>query len=67
MKFEVALTGILRLLSGEGTSITSIKGSPSDLMGYLVRLLSELQRDSLSSLETIRMKLTALQDTVKNS
>lgn len=66
-KFEVALTGALRLLSGEGTSITSIKGNPRDLIGYLIRFLSDMQHNTLLGLETIQEKLTVLQESVQNS
>jgi hypothetical protein len=66
-KFEVALTGVLRLLSGEGTSITSIKGSPDDLIRYLIRQLTKLQKETLVQLEAIREELLSVRKSVQNS
>jgi hypothetical protein len=51
-RFRVALTGTLRLLTGEGgTTLANIQGDPDALKGYLIS-----QEAKLMSLTTNRLK-----------
>ncbi len=59
-KFRVALTGVLRLLSGDDATLSGLKGSPEDLKGYILKLAAELSQDSTSRWEDLRSQLAAV-------
>ncbi|MFW9799718.1 MAG: hypothetical protein ACFFD9_04735 [Candidatus Thorarchaeota archaeon] len=59
-KFRVALTGVLRLLTGGDTTLSGLKGSPEDLKGYILKLAAELSQDSTSRWEVLKSQLAAV-------
>jgi hypothetical protein len=66
-KLQVALTGVLKLLTDEQNSpLTRLKGSPQDLKGYIIRLVSELQLSMLNRLEDLNSKINQLIQHIRN-
>jgi hypothetical protein len=60
-KLQVALTGVFRLLDGERAEILSgLGGSQEDLRAYIVKLVSELRRDSDDQFVQLQHKLEKL-------
>ena len=66
-KLQVALTGVLKLLTDEQNSpLTRLKGSPQDLKGYIIRLVSELHLGMLNRLENLNSKINQLIQLIRN-
>ena len=60
-KLQVALTGVFRLLDGERTEILSgLGGRQEDLRAYVVKLVSDLRRDSDNQFVQLQHKLEML-------
>ena len=57
-KFQVALSGVLRILSGDGTAILkAIQGSPEEVKGYLIQLTAQLRQHTTESWESLKIEL----------
>jgi len=57
-KFQVALSGVLRILSGDGSAILkAIQGSPEEVKGYLIQLTTQLRQHTTESLESLKIEL----------
>ena len=56
-KFQVALTGALRLLDGNNQMLGRLHGSPEDLKGFLLKLATELRSDTISHWESLKPKI----------
>ncbi|MCK5302167.1 MAG: hypothetical protein KAJ96_03420 [Candidatus Thorarchaeota archaeon] len=57
-KFQVALSGVLRILSGDGSAILkAIQGSPEEVKGYLIQLASQLRQHTTESWESLKIEL----------
>ncbi|MHA1772331.1 MAG: hypothetical protein ACTSYL_06035 [Candidatus Thorarchaeota archaeon] len=52
-KMEIALTGTLRLLSGNTSIIQSLHGSPDELKGYLLREFSSLRNSTFADWNSV--------------
>jgi hypothetical protein len=66
-KLQVALTGVLRLLTGGKESpLARIKENPQDLKGYIIRLVSDLYQDAINRWDTISMKVELVLQAVRN-
>jgi hypothetical protein len=66
-KFQVALTGVLRLL-GEGTpTLTKLHGKTEDLKGYLIQLNTEAKQSTAKSYQLIRERIEGLLESVSTS
>jgi hypothetical protein len=67
-KLQVALTGVLRLLAGEKSSpLIRMQGTPQDVKGYIIRLVSELHVNIVNRWETLSAKLEFVLKTIRNS
>ena len=66
-KFQVALTGTLRLLDGENTTLTALQGSPAELRGYVLQLTTQMSRNSVERFEKILNHLTTVIKNVPDS
>ncbi len=65
-RFRVALTGSLRLLTGEGSTIlTNIQGNPENLKGYLISQEFKLASLTVGHLRTISERLEKLLEAVQ--
>ena len=60
-KFQIALTGVLRLI-GDNTSPTlkNLHGNSQDLKGYLVQLNTDVVKTTSKSYESLRTKIEDL-------
>lgn len=66
-KLQVALTGVLNLLTGEKSApLEKLGGTPQDLKGYIIRLVSELHVNVINRWETLSMKLDSMLQAVRN-
>ncbi|MFW9843886.1 MAG: hypothetical protein ACFFEV_04865 [Candidatus Thorarchaeota archaeon] len=66
-KFQVALTGILRLVR-EGTPVLStLQGKPEDLKGYLIHLNTEVTQTTTKSYQSLKKKVEELIELVSTS
>ena len=67
-KFQVALTGVLRLI-GNDTSPTlmNLEGNPQDLKGYLIQLDTDVLETTTDSYEAVRTKIEELLELVSAS
>ena len=59
-KFQIALTGTLRLLDGENTTLSALQGSPAELRGYILQLTTQMSKNSADRFEKILDHLTAV-------
>ena len=59
-KFQVALTGTLRLLDGENTTLAALQGTPAELRGYVLQLTTQMSKNSGERFEKILDYLTAV-------
>ncbi|MFO7837124.1 MAG: hypothetical protein R6V83_10725 [Candidatus Thorarchaeota archaeon] len=66
-KLRIALSGILRLLSGEKSILTRVSGKPKDLRKYVIELADNLEEESLNDLEAVRSEIQDLLSTVEGS
>ena len=67
-KLQVALTGVLNLLTDEtGSPLTKMRGTPQDLKGYIIRLVSELNMNVINRWETFSLKIDSVLQAVRNS
>ncbi|NHI84168.1 MAG: hypothetical protein EAX81_07700 [Candidatus Thorarchaeota archaeon] len=64
-KIQVALAGVLRLLSGEKTQILKgLGGRQEDLQRYILELLSEMRKKSARQLDHLCTQLDHLSDII---
>lgn len=59
-KFQVALTGTLRLLDGETTTLSALQGNPAELRGYVLQLTTQMSNNSDERFEKILDNIIAL-------
>ncbi|MGD2072479.1 MAG: hypothetical protein PVG65_03220 [Candidatus Thorarchaeota archaeon] len=66
-KLQVALTGVLRLLTGEKNSpLTKIQGTSQELSSYIIRQVSELYVNIMDRLENLSSNLNLVLEAVRN-
>jgi hypothetical protein len=67
-KFQVALTGVLRLV-GDNTASTlrNLQGNPEDLKAYLLQLNTEVIKTTTKSYESLRNRIEELLELVSSS
>ncbi len=56
-KFQVALTGVLRLVGKEAPILSKLQGNPEDLKGYLIHLNSDVVATTTKSYESLRIRI----------
>lgn len=67
-KFQVALSGVLRILSGDGSTILkAIQGSPEEVKGYLIQLASQLRQHTTESWESLKIELDNMIELVQEN
>ena len=59
-KFQVALTGVLRLVGNEAPILSKLQGDPEDLKGYLIHLSSDVATATTKSYESLRNQIDNL-------
>ncbi|MGY5859773.1 MAG: hypothetical protein RTU63_10425 [Candidatus Thorarchaeota archaeon] len=67
-KFQVALTGVLRLV-GDNTSPTlkNLQGNTEDLKGYLIQLNTEVVKTTTKSYDSLKNKIEEVLELVSSS
>ena len=66
-KFQVALTGVLRLLSGQDTTLSNLRGSPDDLRGYIIQLAADLHQKSLEQYNALRTEFNTILEAAESN
>jgi len=61
-KFLVALTGVLRLASDDGSLLTRLHGEPEDLKSYLIQMAMRISDTTIQSYGTIRQRIETIID-----
>jgi hypothetical protein len=68
-KFQVALTGVLRLVGteSESTILSKLQGNVEDLKGYLIHLNSDVVQTTTKSYETLRNRIEEVLESLSSS
>jgi hypothetical protein len=66
-KFRVALTGVLRLLSGNEATLKGLQGTPEELKGYILNLATELGEVSARKWESIKSQVELILSQTRES
>jgi len=66
-KFQVALTGVLRLVGEGAPTLTNLHGKTEDLKGYLIQLNTEVAQTTAKSHQSLRNRVEELIDLVSSS
>ncbi len=56
-KLIVATTNVFRLMDGQNKMLLSLQGTPKDLQGYVLSLISEIRKMTAESGEKVSMSL----------
>lgn len=59
-KYQIALTGTIRLLDGKSTTLTKLQGNKDDLTSYLLQQTTQIKQNSTKRLETILEHVVSL-------
>jgi len=59
-KFQVALTGVLRLVGESTPTLTNLHGKTEDLRGYILQLNTEVAQTTTKSYQTLRNRVEEL-------
>ena len=66
-KFRVALTGVLRLLSGNEATLKGLQGTPEELKGYILNLATELGEESTRQWESLKSQVELILSQIRES
>ncbi|MFX0044535.1 MAG: hypothetical protein ACFE8Z_01685 [Candidatus Hermodarchaeota archaeon] len=66
-KFRVALTGVLRLLSGNAATLKGLQGTPEELKGYILNLATKLGEESARQWESLKSQLELIISQIRGS
>jgi len=66
-KFQIALTGVLRLVGQEAPIISKLQGNPEDLKGYLIHLNSDVVTAIVKSYESLRTRIEEVLESLSSS
>jgi hypothetical protein len=56
-KFQIAITGALRLLDDNNSMLEKLRGSPDDLKGYVLKLVAELSMETINHWESLHEQI----------
>jgi hypothetical protein len=56
-KFQIAITGALRLLDDNNSMLEKLRSNPDDLKGYVLKLVTELSMETLNHWETLHEQI----------
>ncbi|MGY5879453.1 MAG: hypothetical protein RTV31_04335 [Candidatus Thorarchaeota archaeon] len=65
-KFQIALTGVLRLVGESTPTISNLHGKTEDLRGYLLQLNTEVSQTTTKSYQSVRNKVEELIELVSS-
>jgi hypothetical protein len=66
-KFQVALTGILRLVGESTPTLAKLHGKTEDLKGYLIHLNTDVVQTTSKSYQTLKNKIEDLIESISTS
>lgn len=66
-KFRVALTGVLRLLTGNEAMLKGLQGTPEELKGYIINLATELSEESARQWEFLKSQIELILSQIRES
>ncbi|MGY5871995.1 MAG: hypothetical protein RTV72_07130 [Candidatus Thorarchaeota archaeon] len=66
-KFQVALTGILRLVGEGAPTLTNLHGNTENLKGYLIQLNANVAETTTKSYQSLRKRIEAVIELVSSS
>jgi hypothetical protein len=66
-KFQIALTGVLRLVGESTPTLTNLHGKTEDLKGYLIQLNTEVVQTRTRSYQTLKNRVEELIELVLSS
>ena len=66
-KFQVALTGVLRLVGETTPTLTNLHGKTEDLTGYLIQLNTEVIKTTSESYRSLRNQIESVIESVSTS
>lgn len=61
-KFQIALAGALRLLDDTNPMLEKLRGSPDDLKGFVLNLVTELSTETISHWESLHSQIEQILD-----
>jgi hypothetical protein len=56
-KFQIAITGALRLLDDNNSMLEKLRGSPDDLKGYVLKLVTELSMETINHWKSLHEQI----------
>lgn len=66
-KFQVALTGVLRLVGESTPTLTKLYGNTQDLKGYLIHLNTDVIETTTKSYHTLKTQIEEIIELVSSS
>ncbi len=66
-KFQVALTGVLRLVGESTPTLTNLHGKTEDLRGYILQLNTEVAQTTAKSYQSLRNRVEELIELLSSS
>ena len=66
-KFQVALTGVLRLVGNGAPTLTNLHGNSEDLKGYIIQLNANVVETTTKSYQSLRKRIETVLDLVSSS
>lgn len=65
-KLLVALAGVFRLLDGKKSMLVTLQGSPTDVQGYVLKLLGQVRQQINGSYDGLIKELDELVEQMEN-
>ena len=56
-RVQIAITGALRLLDDNSSTLEKLRGSPDDLKGFVLKLVTDLNSETISHLESLHSQI----------
>ena len=66
-KFQVALSGVLRLVGESSPTLVNLQGNTEDIKGYLIHLNTNVVETTAKSYESLRIKIEEVLNMVLSS
>jgi len=66
-KFQIALTGVLRLVGESSPTLTNLHGKTEDLKGYIIQLNTDVIKTTIESYQSLRKRVEDVIELVTSS
>ncbi len=64
-KLLIAITNVLKLTGTQKGTLTSLQGTPQELQGYLIEMVSRIRKKNTQAINRSLERLTALADNLE--